>query len=162
VKYRATVGGKDFAIEVLPGVESGTYRVVVNDQEHEADIRPVAAGWLFSLLLDHRSAQIAVEPGVISLDGHRYEIEIERDLGISRAHHAAVETADLKAPIPGLVVAIYVKPGDEVQQGQPLVVLEAMKMQMELKSPRSGHVKEVGTQPGQEVTQSQTLATIAD
>jgi biotin carboxyl carrier protein len=49
-----------------------------------------------------------------------------------------------------------------VEAGQPLVIVEAMKMQMELKSPRAGQVAAVHVEPGQEVNQGQALAVIAD
>ena len=52
----------------------------------------------------------------------------------------------ISSPMPGKVVRVLVVPGDAVEAGQGLVVVEAMKMQNEMKSPQAGHVVEVHTQ----------------
>jgi propionyl-CoA carboxylase alpha chain len=57
----------------------------------------------------------------------------------------------IEAPIPGKVVAVSVEPGDQVASGQPLVVLEAMKMENELTADRSGQVAVVHVAPGDTV-----------
>lgn len=65
--------------------------------------------------------------------------------------------APLIAPMPGLVVRVNVQPGDEVQVGQPLVVMEAMKMENELRSTASGIVGSVRVQPGVAVEKGAVL-----
>jgi biotin carboxyl carrier protein len=64
------------------------------------------------------------------------------------------------APMPGRVVAIPVSVGDEVQRGQTVVVLEAMKMESSLATPHPGKVVEVLVSPGQTVQQRQALVRI--
>jgi biotin carboxyl carrier protein len=66
----------------------------------------------------------------------------------------------VKSPMPGKVVKVLVKPGDEVKAGQGVVVVEAMKMENELKSPRDGKVQTVAVAEGQAVESGQTLATL--
>lgn len=73
--------------------------------------------------------------------------------------HALPPAHDLKAPMPGLVRAIKVKPGDAVEPDQPLLVLEAMKMENILKSPGAGVVKEVLAQPDAAVEKGAVLIT---
>jgi biotin carboxyl carrier protein len=63
----------------------------------------------------------------------------------------------LKAPMPGLVVQIQVQPGQEVDTGTPLVVLEAMKMQNELKAPGPAVIKAIRVAPGEAVEKGQVL-----
>ncbi|MCL4827664.1 MAG: DUF2118 domain-containing protein [Caldilinea sp.] len=63
----------------------------------------------------------------------------------------------ITAPIPGLVVKTLVNPGDQVEEGQPLVILEAMKMENEIRSIRSGVVKSIVASPGQRVEQNAVL-----
>jgi biotin carboxyl carrier protein len=63
----------------------------------------------------------------------------------------------LKAPIPGKVVAVKVAPGDEVKAGQPLIVLEAMKMENELAADHGGHVARVHVNVGDTVEGGQLL-----
>ncbi len=165
MKFLATVAGKEYAVDLQPGGSPGAYTVSVDGgPPHEVDIEPTARDWLYSLLLDGRSDQIGRTDAEVHVDGVAYAVEVERDLGLRRAAGpgASAGPARVKAPIPGLVVAVNVAPGSEVREGQALLVLEAMKMQMELKSPRSGHVLEIGVQAGQEVAQGQALAVIGD
>jgi biotin carboxyl carrier protein len=66
----------------------------------------------------------------------------------------------LVAPMPGKVVRVLVKPGDEVKARQGLVVVEAMKMENELRASRDGRVKDVAVKEGQSVDAGATLAII--
>ncbi len=66
----------------------------------------------------------------------------------------------LKAPMPGLVVAVLVEEGQEVQKGQVLLILESMKMQNELKSPRDGVMGRLRVRAGESVEQRQTLLNV--
>lgn len=67
----------------------------------------------------------------------------------------------LTAPMPGRVVRVLVAPGDPVRARQPIVVVEAMKMENELRSPRDGVVASVAVKPGQSVDAGTLLAVIA-
>ena len=66
----------------------------------------------------------------------------------------------MRAPIPGRVVRVLVKPGDVVAAGRGVVVLEAMKMENELRAPRDGTVKLVSCAEGTAVETGQTLVTL--
>ncbi|MBV9121673.1 MAG: biotin/lipoyl-binding protein [Chloroflexi bacterium] len=164
MKYLVSVAGKDYAIDVEPGSAPGSYTVTIDGESREVDLQDTNRSWLHSLILDGQSFEVAHTPGQLDIDGSAFAYELERDLGLQRrvGSGAAAGPARLKAPIPGLVVAVNIAPGDEVVEGQALVIVEAMKMQMELKSPRAGHVAEVSVQAGQEVNQGQVLATIGD
>lgn len=87
------------------------------------------------------------------LDGYRYEVEALdertraiRALAVDREKSAG--PAPLLAPMPGLVVRVSVKAGDSVAVGQPLVSIEAMKMENELRSKAAGTVKAVLVEAG--------------
>ena len=67
---------------------------------------------------------------------------------LSRAEVAAVGTTQIEAPMPGLVIAVSVSAGQKVEEGQPLITLEAMKMQQVLSAPFSAKVDEVAVQEG--------------
>jgi len=67
---------------------------------------------------------------------------------LSRAEVAAVGTTQIEAPMPGLVIAVSVSAGQEVEEGQPLITLEAMKMQQVLSAPFSAMVDEIAVQEG--------------
>jgi pyruvate carboxylase subunit B len=95
-------------------------------------------------------------------DDHRFEVEAldERRRAIQELTGAASANAGpapLIAPMPGLVVKVNVKPGDQVQSGQPLVVMEAMKMENELRSVSTGVVSAVRVQPGAAVEKGVVL-----
>jgi biotin carboxyl carrier protein len=64
------------------------------------------------------------------------------------------------APMPGRVVRVLVSPGDEVAARQPVVVVEAMKMENELRSPKAGRVKDVAVTPGASVDAGRVLVVI--
>jgi pyruvate carboxylase subunit B len=98
----------------------------------------------------------------LSLDGYRYEVEaLDERTRTIRERTAAVSgptgPAPLKAPMPGLVVRVLVAAGDEVAEGQGLVVVEAMKMENELRASAPGTVKAVLVQPGQAVEKGMLL-----
>ena len=64
------------------------------------------------------------------------------------------------APMPGRVVRVLVAAGDQVDARQPVVVVEAMKMENELRAPRAGRVKEIAVAPGTSVEAGRVLAVI--
>lgn len=89
----------------------------------------------------------------LSLDGHTFVVEAldERTRAIQDLSAARAEAAGptpLVAPMPGLVMRVQVKPGDQVAGGQGLVVMEAMKMENELRAPAPGVVRAVHVAPG--------------
>jgi pyruvate carboxylase subunit B len=96
------------------------------------------------------------------LDGFRYEVEAldERTKTIrelSGVSAAAAGPAPLKAPMPGMIVRVSVQVGDEVQPGQSLIVMEAMKMENELRATAAARVKAVLAQPGTAVEKGAVL-----
>jgi pyruvate carboxylase subunit B len=98
----------------------------------------------------------------LSLDGRRYDVEAldERSRAIrqlSAATAAPGGPAPLIAPMPGLIVRVNVEPGMEVQPGQGLVVMEAMKMENELRATSAGVVRAVRVTPGTAVERGATL-----
>ncbi len=99
---------------------------------------------------------------MVVIDGHRFEIQVLDPRRWSRkSGGAAGEGAQsVIAPMPGKVVRVLVSPGDAVEPGQGLVVVEAMKMQNELKTRRAGRVAAVPVRPGETVSAGAILATI--
>lgn len=101
----------------------------------------------------------------IVIDGVEYRVEV-RDALAERAAElaktAARHDADvpLKAPIPGLVRRVLVEEGQRVAKDQPVVTLDAMKLENELPSPREGVVKSVKVTPGTAVEKGQVLLVI--
>lgn len=110
------------------------------------------------------------------VDDRPYEVIIDRDLGWIKSQRGmhALEFHDLeapvnrppvgngriKAPIPGQITRVMVSPGDEVETGQPLLELEAMKMENEIRAPRAGRIKMVNVTAGQGVKLNELLVVI--
>jgi len=100
----------------------------------------------------------------IFLAGRRFEVFVEDErthllAGLARTK-TTQSTANIQAPMPGLVVNVLVQPGDIVTQNQTVVVLEAMKMENDLPAPTAGTVKEVRISKGQTVDQGEILIAI--
>ena len=68
---------------------------------------------------------------------------------------------NIRAPMPGLVVAIPIEDDQDVEKGDNLIILESMKMQNEIKAPRSGKVMRIRVQSGDSVDQNQVLITLS-
>jgi len=71
-----------------------------------------------------------------------------------------VREGSLVAPMPGTVVSVAVKAGESVEQGQAMLVLEAMKMQHTVTAPTTGVVTEIDVEPGAQVTSGAVLAVV--
>jgi biotin carboxyl carrier protein len=65
---------------------------------------------------------------------------------------------EIKAHITGVVFQITTRPGDRVQAGDPVIVLESMKMEIPVEAPRAGSVKEIRVKEGQTVQEGETVA----
>ena len=113
----------------------------------------------------------------LELDGVRRRIRVERDgpvryadsaLGASTLTQVSpfpepaseVAAGSLTAPTPGTVVRVFAQPGDTVQAGQPLIVLEAMKMEHQVRAPAAGRLVELRVSVGQTVEQGAVLAVV--
>jgi len=116
-----------------------------------------------SVLLNGRSYWVARGTGQeVLVNGRRFSMEVfdPRDLRPGRRGSANDERQEIAASMPGKVMRVLVSPGDTVQEGQGLVVVEAMKMQNEIKSPKAGHVAEVRARPGATVGAGEILAVV--
>ena len=99
---------------------------------------------------------------MMRIDGRRYSIDAldERARTIrdaTGASHAVLGPRPLVAPMPGLVVRVQVEVGDRVEEGQGIVVMEAMKMENELRAPAAGTVRAVHARVGAAVEKGAVL-----
>jgi biotin carboxyl carrier protein len=117
---------------------------------------------LYSVLLNGASYEVRVLGNEVTVNGHRFEITIEDPRQRKRRNGSAGAQGrvSVTAPMPGKVVRLLVAVGDTVTAGQPVVVVEAMKMQNELKSPRDGHVTAVRVQENDSVNAGAILVLI--
>ncbi|HTP01594.1 MAG TPA: biotin/lipoyl-containing protein [Anaerolineales bacterium] len=165
MEYITTIGDKEFSVEIL---DRG--RISVNGKVMQVDFESISGQPVYSLLIDGKSYEAFVNPDdeqwQVLLLGRQYGVAVE-DAREKRLKAAAGGTAQgsgdfqLKAPMPGLVVAVAVQENQEVEKGHVLVVLESMKMQNELRSPRAGKVQRIKVKAGESVEQRQVLLTVA-
>ena len=164
MKYVTTIDGKEFMVDVLD-----EKHVSVNGQALEVDFESINGQPVYSLIIDGKSYEGYVYPDEqkwqVLLHGRLYqaEVEDEREKRLRMAAGGSVAESGefhLRAPMPGLVVAIPVAEGESVKKGQVLLILESMKMQNELKSPRDGMVSRIRVKAGETVEQKQTLLNV--
>ena len=164
MKYISTVNGNEYLVEIID-----ERHIAINGKNITVDFNPVSGQPVYSLLVDGKSYEGFVYPGEteweVLLMGRQYPVvvEDEREKRLRAAAGGSVSDAGefhLKAPMPGMVVAIPVEEGQEIQQGQVLLILESMKMQNELKAPRAGTIGRIRVKPGESVEQRQTLLSV--
>ncbi|MGV3639253.1 MAG: acetyl-CoA carboxylase biotin carboxyl carrier protein subunit [Adhaeribacter sp.] len=123
----------------------------------------------FHLLHEHQSYNVEVieadyqqKTFLLQINGKQHRLQVQdrfdlllEQMGISAANPHQVN--EVKAPMPGLIVAIQVSPGQEVKKGDPLLILEAMKMENILKSPGDGLVKAIKVNLRDKVEKNQVL-----
>ncbi|NUQ85403.1 MAG: biotin attachment protein [Anaerolineales bacterium] len=164
MKYITTVDDKQFLVEIID-----EKHVSVDGRMYEVDFESVSGQPVYSLIVNGRSHESYIQPGddawQVLLRGRLYPVKVEdeREKRLRAAAGGGVaETGEfhLKAPMPGLVVAVPVAEGEHVKKGQVLVILESMKMQNELKSPRDGVVNRIRVRAGESVAQKQALLSV--
>jgi len=164
MKYITTVEDKQFLIEIIDDKH-----VSVDGKFYEVDFESVSGQPVYSLIVDGRSHESYVAPGdhdwQVLIRGRLYPVTVEdeREKRLrSAAGGGVAETGEfhLRAPMPGLVVAILVTEGQVIKKGQVLLILESMKMQNELKSSRDGTVGRIRVKAGETVEQKQTLLSV--
>lgn len=101
----------------------------------------------------------------VLVNGVSYHFTVETPFSLKRrqilaAQRPADTTEELRAPMPGKIVAVHASEGQEVSPGDPLLVLEAMKMQNTLTATHKGTVTRVGAQPGETVSKDDLLVEI--
>lgn len=164
MKFEAQLDSATVPVDVTG--QDGRFQVTVEGRMLEVDARRAAEG-IWSLLIAGESlvADVSEEDGVfvVQVDGETYRIRVEeetryiiRTRGGATVHGGQV----LKAPMPGRVTAIQVEVGQEVQPGDGLIILEAMKMENEFDATGRGTVREIRVQVGQAVNPGDILVVI--
>lgn len=149
-------------------VDLGPNGIEVDGRMVLAHLEEVEGTPIFLLSVDGTLHRLAIQRGEgrgsysIWSDDGRFQVEAldERRRAIRELTGAGAKhpgPAPLIAPMPGLVVRVLVQPGDQVQAGQPLVVMEAMKMENELRTTAAGVVAAVLVQPGVAVEKGSVL-----
>lgn len=140
------------------------YRITIDGQAYEVEI-----------------ADLHARPLLVTVDGEPIQVDVERLLNHvapsaqpSAAPRVSAPAAPppmssvptgvapragltVRAPIPGVIVALLVRPGDQVAYGQELCTIEAMKMRNNIRAARAGRIAEILVSPGQTVNHNDPL-----
>ena len=149
------------AVDVYP--ERGGYRVVVDEQEHRVEMRYLDEATVL-LLLDERCYRVAIarrgRERWVAVHGEVYGFAPESS---APATHqiGTVASPHISAPMPGKVLQVFVQPADRVSAGDPLLILEAMKMETRLLAEAAATVQEVRVGAGDMVDGGQVLLILA-
>ncbi|MCE3280181.1 MAG: biotin/lipoyl-binding protein [Bacteroidetes bacterium] len=141
-----TIDGKEFSWDVIE-VKDGSFHVIKNNRSYTVEVI---------------KAEINEKSFLVSVNGNKYQLNVKdkfdellKSLGLDNLKSKKVN--EIKAPMPGLVLDIRVSEGTEVKKGDPILVLEAMKMENILKSPTDGIVKSINVKKGIAVEKNQVL-----
>ena len=162
MKYEILLGGTARVVELKQS--NGSWEFSLDGKPLAADVVEVAPN-TFSVLLNGESHQIRIAPrpdGTLTLHIGlaEYQAEVSDPRAWRGRRHGALEAEgrqQITAPMPGKVVRVLVKPGDAVEAGQGLLVVEAMKMQNEIRSPKRGKVEKLLAKEGQAVNAGEVL-----
>jgi biotin carboxyl carrier protein len=156
---------------------SNSYKLSVNQTTtfdwNESDLKTLDAIQLnssqFHVLDSNKSYKVEIVSAdfiakkyTIKVNNNTYEVAIAdaldiliQSMGIQRGRTKVINA--IKAPMPGLILEISVEVGQEVKENDPLLILEAMKMENSFLSPRNGTIKSIAVQKGMAVDKGQLL-----
>jgi biotin carboxyl carrier protein len=174
VTYEITVAGKKHLLQLTPAEKPGEWICKLQAQPKDSAPREIRLSAAFSgaetlsLIVETNGRSQSYEArwdgaSRLTLNGESYEFRVEdpRSLRSRRAAAGADEgPRKLLAPMPGKVVRVLAPAGTEVEAGQGVLVVEAMKMQNELKSPKKGRVSKVLAAEGAAVNAGDALAIV--
>lgn len=162
MKYIVAIGEKRYTVDVEPDAVTITGRKIPATLEdiEGTPVRTVTIGdTVHRVVMRRRESKGHY---VLWIDGYNYDVEALdertrtiRDLTAEAAGPTGPKP--LSAPMPGLIVRVLVSAGDDVQAGEGLIVMEAMKMENELRSTGAGRVKRIAVTPGAAVEKGAIL-----
>lgn len=145
-----TIDGTPFEWDVIE-VKKGSFHVLKNNRSYSVEVV---------------KTNIEEKSFTINVNGTNYELavkdkydELLKSLGLDSLNTSKVN--EIKAPMPGLVLDVIASEGVEVKKGDPVIVLEAMKMENIIKSPTDGLVSKINIKKGQAVEKNQVLVNFA-
>ena len=150
----ATCGDK--GMDFLKGnAEIGVRKI---EKQDDAPV-PVADGAAeYKLQVNGKSVRVQIDGNIATVNGTAYTVDIEDAVSTQESTPANAEP--VSAQMPGKVIRILKQTGDQVQAGEAILILEAMKMEVQITSPNAGTVIEMPVKVGDQVSNGQTLAMV--
>ncbi len=145
-----TIDGNSFSWDVIE-VKNGSFHIIKNNKSYNVEVI---------------KADAIEKSFLVSVNGNKYQLNVKdkydellKSLGLDTLNTKKVN--ELKAPMPGLVLDVRISEGDTVKKGDPILVLEAMKMENIIKSPTDGVIKKINVKKGIAVEKNQVLINFA-
>ncbi|MFQ5881956.1 MAG: biotin/lipoyl-containing protein [Candidatus Methylomirabilales bacterium] len=168
MQYIAKSGGDEYRIEITVP-EGSLFRLSVDGVSWEVDCVRISERY-YSLLVDGASFEVDIithaDPYAVGVKGEVHDVEIltERERRLRavgpKAEAAPAGRQAITAPMPSKVVRLLVAVGDQVQAGDGIIVVEAMKMENELRATGAGTVREIRVSEGNAVGGGEVLVII--
>lgn len=140
-KFSFTINGNSYEVDIL-GFEENTAQVEVNGTIYNVEVQ--------------RELKVSKTPTLVRAEPPKPSPKESR---IPKSQSTTSNVA-IKAPLPGTIITVLVKPGDKVTMGQKLLTMEAMKMENNVLSEKDGTVRVVNVKPGATVAQNEVLVEI--
>ncbi|MFQ5650372.1 MAG: DUF2118 domain-containing protein [bacterium] len=165
MKYFASIDDREIALEIDD--DAGT-TVSLNGSSSQSELIAIK-DHLLSLKLDGRSYQVFIESNgnhyVVSLNGKKYEVTLDDEKSrliksLIKLEDSGHGHAEVKAPMPGLIVKILATEGQRIKKGDSLCIIEAMKMENEIRSNVEGTVTRIHTKEKESVDKDAVLMVI--
>ena len=169
MKLKASISGNEHEVELDLLTNNAT--VAVDGRRYELEVRGLENGEyllvngskLYDCRVNQKRDVSFTNDFEVVLRGRHHEVTLIdpkrlRSAQSDGSHHGGA--AEIVSPMPGKLVRILVKPGDQVDAGAGVVVVEAMKMQNEMKAPKSGIVISIEAAEGATVNAGDVLAVI--
>lgn len=138
-KFKFTIRGNDYEVEILK-YEDNVAKVEVNGTQYAVEVRSE---------VKQSKTPVLVRQEVPAPT--RSETKIKKTIGATQ----------IKSPLPGNIMHVYIKTGDEVKKGDNLMVLEAMKMENNIQAEKDGQISAVKVHPGESVLEGDVLIEIS-
>ena len=165
MKYYVTVNGDSHEVELRERL--GSLEVHYDGQPIDLRYDDVDRLGQVGLFIEQKSYAVSIEGEfnevLVTVAGrlHEVELEDERERAAHQAERSRAQSGGVvKSVMPGIVVELLVSVGESVEEGQPLLILEAMKMQNEIGAPSNGVVKKLFVKEGQAVTSGEKLVSL--
>ena len=165
-RYRVQVD--DQWIEVQVERRDGKVQATIGDKTWTVDLQRFTDTNLLSVLLDNRSLGLLVyeenRAYIVRHNTEQYTVRVKpawANMGAGALGAGSSAEVTIESPLTGIVVDVRVAAGQEVEKGDALLVIEAMKMQNEIRAPRAGRIKSVRPRTGQKVRSKDALVVLA-
>ncbi len=168
MKYLAARDDRQIEVDLVE--QEDGLSVSVDGEAMRLDLTPLDGDATYSLLIDGKSYTAVLldmaDTCRVSIDGEEFEFNVEEE-ELARLRRQVkprqkTGTQEIKAPMPGRVIAVEVEAGDAVSANQGVVIIEAMKMENQLKAQDAAKIKQVLVSVGDVVNKGDVLLVLED